>query len=104
MSPRALFSAMRPITPLRTQLARRTLTTSPRMCIKEDANRSPEQLEKIKQEQLNAQKEGKGKWNEELASKGESNIAADKEKVNDHDKHMKDLQKEGAKKGESGEL
>jgi hypothetical protein len=104
MSPRALFSAMRPLTPLRTNLARRTLTTTPRMCIKEDANRSPEQLEKIKQDQLKEQKEGKGRWREELASHGESNIAADKEKVTDHDKHMKDLQQEGAKKGEKGEL
>jgi hypothetical protein len=104
MSPRAIFSAMRPLAPLRTQLARRTLTTTPRMCIKEDADRSPEQLEKIKQDQLKEQKEGKGRWREELASHGESNIAADKEKVHDHDKHMKDLQQEGAKKGEKGEL
>jgi hypothetical protein len=104
MSPRALFSAMRPFAPLRTNLARRTLTTTPRMCIKEDADRSPEQLEKIKQDQLKEQKEGKGRWREELASHGESNIAADKEKVNDHDKHMKELQQEGAKKGEKGEL
>jgi hypothetical protein len=85
-------------------MLRRTLSTTPRLYIKEDANRSPEQLEQAKQEQLQEQKEGKGRWREDLASHGESNIAADKENVNDHGKHMADLQKEGAKKGEKGEL
>jgi predicted secreted protein len=94
---------MRPLmrTPM---IARRTLSTTPSLRIKEDANRSPEQLEKAKQEQLKEQKEGKGRWREDLASHGESNIAADKEKVNDHDSHMKELQQEGKKKGEKGEL
>jgi hypothetical protein len=74
----------------------RTFTTSSPFHIKEDANRSPEQLEKIKQDQLTAQKQGKGKWNEELASAGEASITADKEEVNDHGKHMEELQKETA--------
>lgn len=83
---------------------RRTLTTTPRLFIKEDANRSPEQVERAKQDQLKEQEQGKGRWREDLASAGESNIAADKEKVHDHDSHMKDLQKETAKKGESGDI
>lgn len=104
MAPRALLTAMRP---LRTQLTfstRRTLSTTPRMLIKEDANRSPEELEQAKQDQLKEQREGKGRWREDLASHGESNIAADREKVHDHDSHMKDLQQETAQKGEKGQI
>ena len=85
-------------------LTRRAFTTTPRFLIKEDANRSPEKLEEAKQDQLKEQQEGNGRWREDLASHGESNIAADKEDVGDHDKHMEDLQQEGAKKGEEGEL
>ena len=70
----------------------------------EKERKKAEELEKKKQEQLQEQKEGKGRWREDLASSGESNIAADKQKVNDHDSHIKELQKEGAKKGEKGEL
>ncbi|KAI4814777.1 hypothetical protein E4T44_10690 [Aureobasidium sp. EXF-8845] len=83
----------------------RTFTTSSPLLIKEDANRSPEQLEKIKQDQLKAQEEGKAEWNEELASAGEASITADKEEVNDHGKHMEELQKEtaGDMKKEKGE-
>jgi hypothetical protein len=103
MPSRTLFTTLRPLT-LRTPFARRTLTTTPRLRIKEDADRTPEQLERAKQDQLKEQAQGKGRWREDLASHGESNIAADKEKVNDHDSHMKELQKEGAKKGEKGEL
>jgi hypothetical protein len=81
-----------------------TFSTTSFLRIKEDANRTPEQLEEVKQDQLREQKEGKGRWREDLASRGESNIAADKEDVKDHGKHMEELQKEGAKKGEKGEL
>ncbi|KAF2029823.1 hypothetical protein EK21DRAFT_100897 [Setomelanomma holmii] len=100
MPPRTLLSSFR----LSTPIARRTFATTPRMRIKEDADRTPEQVEKAKQDQLKEQQQGKGRWREDLASHGESNIAADKEKVGDHDKHMEELQKEGAKKGEKGEL
>jgi predicted secreted protein len=100
MSSRTLLSAFRPLT----FTARRTFTTTRTLRIKEDANRTPEQLEQAKQEQLKEQEQGKGRWREDLASHGESNIAADKEKVHDHESHMKDLQKETAKKGEKGEL
>ncbi|KAI5235816.1 hypothetical protein E4T43_09003 [Aureobasidium subglaciale] len=78
----------------------RTLATTPFLRIKEDANRSPEELERTKQEQLKAQKEGKAEWNEKLASAGEAGIAADKEDVKDHDRHMEELQKETAGKAE----
>jgi hypothetical protein len=86
-------------------LTHRTFTTSFPLSIKEDANRSPEQLEKIKQDQLKAQKEGKAEWNEELASAGEASITADKQDVDDHGKHMEELQKEtaGEMKKEKGE-
>lgn len=103
MAPRALISAFRPITSF-SPIARRPLSTTPRMAIKEDGNRTGEELEQKKQEQLKEQKEGKGRWREDLASSGESNIAADKEKVSDHDSHIKDLQQESKKKGEKGEL
>ena len=84
--------------------ARRTLTTSPRMLLKEDGDRSPEQLEKKKQEQLKKQEQGNGEWHESLASSSESHIVADKDKVEDHDSHMSKLQEETKKKGEKGEL
>jgi hypothetical protein len=74
------------------------------MYIKEDADRTPEQVEQKKQEQLEKQKRGEGHWHEELASHGESNIAADRENVKDHDEHMSKLQQETKKKGEKGEL
>jgi hypothetical protein len=102
-----IFTAMRPLRTLpltRTPVASRTFTTSRTLRIKEDADRTPEQLEAAKQDQLREQKEGKGRWREDLASHGESNIAADKESVNDHGKHMEELQKEGKRKGEEGEL
>lgn len=104
MAPRAILSAFRPISSTFSPVTRRTLSTTPRMLLKEDGNRSPEELEQKKQEQLKEQKEGKGRWREDLASSGESNIAADKQNVNDHDSHIKDLQQEGKKKGENGEL
>jgi hypothetical protein len=76
----------------------RPFSQAQQLRLKEDANRSPEELERIKQEQLKQQKEGKGQWNEELASSSESHVAADKQKVDDHAQHMSDLQKETAQK------
>lgn len=104
MAPRALISALRPVASSISPLARRTFATTPRMAIKEDGNRTPEELEQKKQEQLKEQKEGKGRWREDLASSGESNIAADRQNVKDHDSHIKELQQEGKEKGEKGEL
>jgi hypothetical protein len=84
----------------------RALSTTPQLRIKEDADRSPEQIEQKKQEQLKKQEKGEGHWHEELASQGESNIAADREggKVEDHEGHMEKLQEETKRKGEKGEL
>jgi hypothetical protein len=109
MPPRALFTATgsRRTPILRSRLAfttRRTFLSTPTLRIKEDADRTPEQVEAAKQEQLREQEKGEGRWREDLASHGESNIAADKQQVNDHDAHMKELQKEGKEKGEKGEL
>lgn len=84
--------------------ARRTFATTPRTLLNEVGNRSGEELEQKKQEQLKKQEKGEGHWHEELASQSEAKIAADKQDVKDHDKHMSDLQKETAKKGEKGEL
>lgn len=80
-------------TPIR-QTHYRFFTIINRLSIKEDANRTGEELEAKKQEQLDKQKRGEGHWHEELASAGESNIKADKEKVEDHDEHIEDLQKQ----------
>ncbi|KAF1925929.1 uncharacterized protein M421DRAFT_423216 [Didymella exigua CBS 183.55] len=104
MAPRAFISALRPITSSFSPITRRALSTTPRMAIKEDGNRTAGELEQKKQEQLKEQKEGKGRWREDLASSGESNIAADKQNVTDHDSHIKDLQQEGKQKSEKGEL
>jgi len=86
----------RPYRPLPIRSA--TFSTSSRLSIKEDGNRSPEELEAKKNEQIQKQKDGKGHWHEELASAGEASIAADKDahKVDDHDSHMEDLQKQTA--------
>jgi predicted secreted protein len=101
---RSTRSIFRAPTPLITTTSRRTFLTTPTLRIKEDADRTPEQLEAAKQDQLREQKEGKGRWREDLASHGESNIAADKEKVHDHDAHMKELQQQGKEKSEKGDL
>ncbi|KAF1962706.1 hypothetical protein CC80DRAFT_499046 [Byssothecium circinans] len=82
----------------------RALSTTPQMSIKEDADRTPEQLEKKKQESLKKQEKGEGHWHEELGSASESNVAADREKVSDHDSHMGKLQQETKEKGEKGEI
>jgi hypothetical protein len=103
MASRLLRPAFR--APLITRFTtRRTFLTSPTLRIKEDADRTPEQLEAAKQSQLKEQEKGEGRWREDLASHGESNIAADKQQVDDHGKHMKELQEEGKRKGEQGEL
>lgn len=96
------MSLLRPMTRA-TRLVRptqtRAFTLTVRRSIKEDANRSGHELDSKKHEQIQKQKEGKGHWHEELASAGEANIAADRgsEQVDDHGKHMEDLQKETAK-------
>jgi hypothetical protein len=94
-------------TTLRNPLTRaplRTFTTTRPTLIKEGGNRTPAELEAAKQDQLKEQAEGKGRWREDLASRGESNIKADKEEVQDHGEHIKELQEEGKKAGEGGEL
>ena len=113
MAPRALYTATRslrastPISTSRTPFTfttRRTFLSTPTLRIKEDAARTPEQVEAAKQEQLKEQEKGEGRWREDLASHGESNIAADRQQVSDHDQHMKELQQEGKEKGEKGEM
>ncbi|KAF2438057.1 hypothetical protein P171DRAFT_437145, partial [Karstenula rhodostoma CBS 690.94] len=89
-----------PTARLTPRLYRRTFSTTPRAFLNEVGNRSGEQLEQKKQEQLKKQEKGEGHWHEELASQSEAKMAADKEHVEDHDKHMG----ETAKKGEKGEL
>ncbi|CAG5141731.1 uncharacterized protein ALTATR162_LOCUS1000 [Alternaria atra] len=109
MAPRILLTASRSLrTPIPSTriafTARRTFLSTPTLRIKEDADRTPEQVENAKQEQLKEQERGEGRWREDLASHGESNIAADRQQVDDHDAHMKELQKEGKEKGEKGDL
>jgi hypothetical protein len=82
----------------------RAFHATPTICLKEDGDRSGNELEGKKQEQIDKQKRGEGHWHEELASSGESNVKADKEKVHDHDEHMEDLQKHTANKSEKGDL
>lgn len=83
-----------------TRLTPRFLSSTPRPQLKEDQQRSPEELEQTKQSQLDKQRRGEGHWHEELASAGEANIAADRDQVHDHDEHMEDLQRETAGKAE----
>jgi hypothetical protein len=96
-------SVSRLSTPIRQTQYRSFITTS-RLSIKEDANRTGEEVEAKKQEQLDKQKRGEGHWHEELASAGESNIKADKEHVEDHDEHIEDLQKQTEDAANNGKV
>lgn len=89
--PSSLRSASRLSTPLRHKQYR-SFTIASRLSLKEDANRTGDELEAKKQEQLDKQKRGEGHWHEELASAGESNVKADREHVEDTDEHIEDLQ------------
>ena len=68
--------------------------------LKEDKPQDPEELDRVKNEQIEKQKKGEGHWHEELASSSESTIAADKEQPADHEQHMQDLQKQTAGQSE----
>lgn len=74
----------------------RPFSSAPLLRLKEDSAKSPEEADRIKHEQLQKQKEGKGHWHEELASQSESHVAADRQNVGDHKQHMEDLQKQTA--------
>ncbi|KAI8936444.1 hypothetical protein NX059_006851 [Plenodomus lindquistii] len=54
-----------------------------------------EEVEKKKQEQLQKQKDGKGHWEEELASDGEAAVKADRAETGKED--IKDMQKAAEK-------
>jgi hypothetical protein len=84
--------------------AHRHFQTSHALYIKEDAHRSPSELEAKKRDSLKKQQRGQGEWDKDLASKGEENVKADREDVGDHGEHMEELQREGAKKAERGDL
>jgi len=82
----------------------RTFHTTRPLCLKEDADRHPSEIEQKKQEQIEKQKRGEGHWHEELASSGESNVKADREEVQDHDEHIEELQAQTERKGQKGQL
>lgn len=75
---------------------RRAFTAATRLRLKEDKARSAEEVDRVKEEQRQKAARGKGEWHEELASQSESHVAADREGVRDHDKHMEELQKQTA--------
>lgn len=74
----------------------RPFSSVPPLRLKEDKERSPEEADRIKEEQRQKAAAGKGHWHEELASQSESHVAADRENVKDHRAHMEDLQKQTA--------
>ena len=73
----------------------RSFTIAARLRLKEDSDRSPQEVETQKQESLK-----KDEWNRGTASSSEEVVGADQQKVKDHDKHMDDLQKQTAQKSE----
>ncbi|KAF2098007.1 hypothetical protein NA57DRAFT_57177 [Rhizodiscina lignyota] len=88
-----------------TQSSCRTFTSTTVRVLKEDhKDPSPEETERLKQEQLKKQEKGEGHWHEGLASAGESSVKADRQEVDDHDKHMEELQQHGKEKAHKGEL
>ncbi|KAK5162851.1 uncharacterized protein LTR77_011108 [Saxophila tyrrhenica] len=81
--------------PLFTLRPIRTFTTLRPLRIKEDAERSPEEIEKAKQKSMN-----KPEGSRHTASSGEEAVGADRENVKDHDQHMEELQKQTAGKSQ----
>ncbi|KAK0939441.1 hypothetical protein LTR29_008937 [Friedmanniomyces endolithicus] len=81
-------------------LLHRPFTALPRLLLKEDGNRTPEELDAKKREQLDKQKKGENTWDEGLASSSEEQIKAEKEEVGDHGKHIEELQKQTAGQSE----
>ena len=67
----------------------RSFTSARPLRLKEDVERSPEEVEQAKQEQLREQQ-----WHKDLASSSEEHVKADQENIEDHDQHMEDLQKQ----------
>ncbi|KAH9830239.1 hypothetical protein Tdes44962_MAKER09059 [Teratosphaeria destructans] len=92
-------------------LRRRIVAASPRsfqsgrvlMAGKEDAlhnENRPDEAERAKQEQLRAQREGRGQWKDELASNSESIIKADRGDLGRSKESIRELQEESAKVAE----
>ena len=91
---------LRAVRPSFSASAARPFSRATHLRLKEDADRSPQELENLKNDQVKKQEKGEGHWHEGLASNSESQIAADKEQPADHGKHMEDLQKETAGQAE----
>jgi hypothetical protein len=83
------------VAPRQSSITTRAFTTSRHLKLREDRDRSPEEVEKAKQEQMKKQE-----WHRDVASQSEEHVAAEKEHVQDHDSHMEKLQKETAQKSE----
>lgn len=79
-------------------LAPRTFTTTPFLRLKEDKAQDPDEIEKAKQEQLRS-----GERKRELESHSEESVKAEQEhgKIDDHEEHIEDLQKETAANSEA---
>ena len=75
----------------------RTFTHAPRLAIKEDSSRSPEELERAKQQQKVKAEEGKGEWHRETASASEESVAADR---NHQGKSLGEMQKQTAQESQ----
>jgi len=82
----------------------RSFATTPFRQLKEDAQRSGEEIEAKKREQLKKQDRGDGHWHEELGSQSESHVKADRENIDDHDEHIEDLQDQTEKAGKEGKI
>lgn len=97
MSSSLRFLSRQPARSRRLQsLPQRPFASAARLRLKEDKERSPEEVDRVKEEQRRKAAQGRGEWHEELASQSESHVAADREAVKDHDKHMEELQKQTA--------
>ncbi|KAI9667424.1 MAG: hypothetical protein M1821_000239 [Bathelium mastoideum] len=92
---------LRPITPFASSSPLRSYHVSAvRLAGKESAlhdEARPEKAEHYKQKHLQQQKEGKGKWEDELASDSESIVKADRGEVEASQHTIEKLQKETEK-------
>ncbi|KAF7544132.1 hypothetical protein G7046_g9847 [Stylonectria norvegica] len=89
-------------------LANRSLSTSPRLSLKESSSQTDADYDKHKKDSLDKQKQGKGHWKPELASDSEEAIKADrssgtsvKEDVAELQERTKRAAEETAKAGTS---
>ncbi|KAF7845825.1 hypothetical protein BT93_L0437 [Corymbia citriodora subsp. variegata] len=82
-------------TPFRSFQSARVLAVGKESALHEEGR--AEEVDKVKNEQIQKQKEGKGHWHEELSSDSESIVKADRGEINASNDTIAQLQEESKK-------